>query len=135
MPENGDWEKVMEIETKLIQLLMEAGYLAGGYGFFGESERIFEGIRAVRPESELPLIGLAVSKINEGKHAEASRILWDQALKLNPDSDLAKSFLGLSLKVGGLNSESRALLREVVEANRDEVAVNMARNLLEEIGP
>jgi len=24
----------MEIEPKLIQMLMEAGYLAGGYGFF-----------------------------------------------------------------------------------------------------
>jgi Flp pilus assembly protein TadD len=125
----------MEIEPKLIQMLMEAGYLAGGYGFFEESQRIFEGIRAARPDSELPLIGLALSKINEGKHEEASRILWDQALKLNPESDLAKSFLGLSLKLGGLTSESRTLLQEVVDADRDDAAVNMARNLLEEMGP
>lgn len=123
----------MEIETTLIQLLMEAGYLAGGYGFFEESEKIFDGITAVRPESELPLIGMAVTKMNAGKYEEAARILWDKALKLNPESDLAKSFLGLTLKLSGLIAESQAILKEVLEANKDETAVNMARNLLEEL--
>ena len=124
----------MEIDTKLVQLLMEVGYLAGGHGFFDESIKIFEGIYAVRPESEYPLIGMAVTRMNARKYEEAVKILWGKALKVNPESDLAKSFLGLALKMAGLTSESQTLLREVVEANRCEEAVSMAKNLLEEIG-
>jgi Flp pilus assembly protein TadD len=123
----------MQIEKELLQILMESGYLAGGYGFFAEAEVIFKGIMAARPESEYPLIGLAVSKMNAGKNDEAVKILHKQALKLNPESDLARSFIGLALKLGGLNDESLTVLGEVVAAGRDETAVKMARSLMEEI--
>ena len=125
----------MEIETRLIQRLMEAGYLAGGYGYFNESMRIFEGIKAVRPDSELPLIGMAVSAMNAGKNHEAIKILWEQALKLNPDSDLAKSFLGLALKLSGLNAESQIMLKEVINGGKNEAAIKLAQALTSEMGP
>jgi hypothetical protein len=121
----------MEIDTKLIRLLMEVGYLAGGHGFFKESETIFEGLKAVRSESEYPIIGLAITKMNAKKNDEAVEILREQALKLNPDSDMAKCFLGLSLKLSGMNHESRKVLEDVVENGNSEEAVNMARSFLE----
>jgi hypothetical protein len=125
----------MEIETELLQLLMEAGYLAGGYGYFKESRRIFDGIAAVRPDSELPFIGMAVSSMNAGNNHEAIKILWEKALKTNPESDLAKSFLGLSLKLSGLNNESQTILQEVIDSRKNEVAVKMAQSLMNEMEP
>ena len=122
----------MEIERKLLQLLMEAGNLASGYGYFPEAEIIFNGLRAVRPESEYPLIGLALAKMNARKNLEAIKVLADETLKVNPESDLAKSFLGLALKTSGLREESCTVLREVIAADRDKIAVNIARNLLAE---
>jgi Flp pilus assembly protein TadD len=123
----------VDIDTDRVQLLMEIGYLAGGHGYPAESETIFEGIRAMRPQSELPVIGLAVAKMNAGHHQEAARILWEEALAINPESDLARSFLGLVLKLSGLQSESRTILEEVVAADRQPEAVNMAKSLLEEM--
>ena len=123
----------MEADGKLVQLLMEIGYLAGGHGFFDESEIIFEGVKAARPDSEYPLIGLAVTKMNIGDYAEAARILGQEALKKNPESDLAMSFLGLVLKLSGLTSESEQIMSQVIEADRDQEAVNMAKSVLEEM--
>jgi tetratricopeptide (TPR) repeat protein len=122
----------MEIEKDLLQLLMETGHLASGYGYFPEAEVIFSGLRAVRPESEYPLIGLALAKMNARKYIEAIKILMEEALKVNPKSDLAKSFLGLALKLSGLREESVTVLREVIAADRDKIAVKIARNLITE---
>jgi Flp pilus assembly protein TadD len=123
----------MEIDRELLQILMQSGYLAGGYGFFSEAETIFQGVMAARPESEYPVIGLAVSKMSAGRNDDAVKILHNQALKLNPESDLARSFIGLALKLGGLNEESLTMLKDVVAAGKDETAVKMAQSLIEEI--
>lgn len=98
-----------------------------------ESEEIFNAIHAIRPESELPLIGLAVTKMNKNQAGEAARVLWDKALKINPESDLAKSFLGLALKLSGMNNESRTVLEEVLQSGQDPQATDIAKSLLAEI--
>ena len=116
----------MEIEQTRIQMLMEIGFLAAGKGEIKASETIFTGISALRPESESPRIGLAVARMNAGKNQEAIAILRDQA------SDMAKSFLGLALKLEGLNSEASSILEGVVAGNGEPKAVEMARALLEE---
>ena len=43
--------------------------------------------------------------------------------------------LGDEPVLAGLNAESRGVLAEVLEADRNEEAVNMARSILEEMGP
>ena len=123
----------MEIDAGSLQLLMEVGFLAGGYGYLGEAEIIFDGLKAVRPQNESPLIGLAFAKMNNNQMDEAIRILEEEALKVNPQSDLARSFLGLALKLSGRVEQCLPILREVVERNSDEAAVKVARGLLEEI--
>ena len=85
-----------EIGTPLIRLMMEIGYLAAGNGFSAEAEAIFEGLHAVRPGSEIPFIGLAVTRMNAGRPLEAASLLEEQALRLSPASELAQGFLGLA---------------------------------------
>lgn len=120
----------MDISTSSIQRLMEIGYMATGGGMNAEAAAIFSGIEAVRPESELPMIGSAVTRLNAGKVEEAISLLR-QALEKNPDSDLAAAFLGLALKQAGLAQAAESMLRQVVDAARNREAVDLAKSLLD----
>jgi hypothetical protein len=125
----------MDVDSKSLQLLMELGFLAGGYGYMHEAEVIFEGLKAIRPENESPLIGLAFARMNNNQMEDSIRILETEALRVNPNSDLARAFLGFALKLTGRVEQSHVLLKQVVERNRDQAAVNMAKGILEEIHP
>lgn len=111
---------------------MEAGYLAAGSGMTNKAVEIFEGVAAARPESEFPDIGRSFAYLCGGDIPEAIRILNEEALVKNPESDLAKSFIGLCLKKGGLNAEANELLSGVVDEGSDSTAKDMAAALLEE---
>ena len=125
---------MIEIPGRIVRLLMEIGYLAGANGMVDEAEQIFTALQVVRPESEYPLIGSAVTLMNSGRPGEAAKIIWDKALQLNPESDLAKSFLGLALKLSGMQGECRAILEEVIETDRDPQATEMAKSIITELG-
>ncbi|CAM2065480.1 Tetratricopeptide repeat protein [Sulfidibacter corallicola] len=120
----------MEVSTETVQTLMEIGYLAGGYGFFKESITIFEGLSAIRPDSEFPHIGFAMTKLNMKQPEEAVAILRDQALAKNPGNSLTKSFLGLALRQAGHAHECENVLNDVIERNDNETAVALAKSLL-----
>jgi len=120
----------VDVRTEVVQLLMEAGFLAVGKGMFPQATAIFAGVAAVRPESELPIVGQAIAQMNSGRADDAIQTLKNKALVLNPDSQIARSFLGLALKIGGFQAESRALLSEVVKNNSAPEAVALAQDLL-----
>ena len=122
----------MEVETSLIKLLMELGYVATGQGLHTEAEVIFTGVRAARPKSEYPLIGLAITKMNAGEYEEAIRLL-EEARELNPSNWLSASFLGLAFKLKGEQAKSRAILEEVLQNAQQKEAINMAQALLAEM--
>jgi len=109
---------------------MEIGYVAAGGGMTAQADVIFAGVQAARPDSELPLIGRAVARLNAGRADEAIALLR-QALERNPDSDLAAAFLGLALSQAGLQSAADALLQQVRAANRDPQAAALAASLLQ----
>jgi predicted Zn-dependent protease len=119
-------------EKELLPLLMEIGYVACGMGSgqTARARRIFEAVSAARPASEQPWIALGILALNTGAPDEAIRHLRDHALKLNPSSDLAKSFLGLACQKAGYNHESRTHLEEVARTGRDPQAVALATSLL-----
>ncbi|MDR2737745.1 MAG: hypothetical protein LBB18_02270 [Puniceicoccales bacterium] len=104
----------LPVSTELVQLLMELGYVACGRGLQANAEGIFEGLIRARPNSELPLVGLAIAKINFGDFLCASKILAERALKINPNSGLAKSFLAITSRALGWEKEAEALANEVL---------------------
>lgn len=120
----------MDIGTEAVRRLMEIGYMAAGGGMTAQADVIFAGVQAARPDSELPLIGRAVARLNSGRADDAITLLR-QALERNPDSDLAAAFLGLALSQAGLRSAADALLQQVRAANRDPQAAALAGSLLE----
>ena len=122
----------MDLSTQLLQDLMEAGYLAGAYGDLAASETIFTGLRAVRPNSLYPVIGLAVSHLNSGNYEQASAFLRQGAQVRGPAGELCRGFLGLSLRLEGRNRESLTWLQQVAEGARDPQAKGLACALLAE---
>ncbi|MDR1401757.1 MAG: hypothetical protein LBI81_02255 [Puniceicoccales bacterium] len=120
----------LPVPAELVQMLMEIGYVAIGRGLQSHAESIFAGVIAARPSSELPLIGLAVCKINFGDFLAASKILTDRALKINPDSGMAKCFLAIAIKTLGGGKESKELASQVAETCTDQAAVALAKSIL-----
>ncbi|PTX91923.1 hypothetical protein DB346_23485 [Verrucomicrobia bacterium LW23] len=125
---------VPQVDTETVQLLLEAGYTAVGVGLTDRADAIFAGLRVLRPESDAPLIGKAVSLISSGKYAEAVKVLENEALAVVPGSPLARAFIGMALQLQGLGSQARETLEAVVAEDSDPSATSLARNLLESNG-
>ena len=120
----------MQPSTENVQRLMEIGFVAAGNGLLADAEVIFAGVQAARPDSELPLVGRAFIRMNAKQHRDAV-LLLQQAMEKNPESDLAMSFLGAALQMSGMNQASREVLQQVIDANGNEQAVELAKALLE----
>jgi len=61
----------MNASTETVRLLMEIGLMAAGAGLIDEAGKIFEGVRAVRPDDASPLVGLAIAQIHSGRPHDA----------------------------------------------------------------
>jgi len=120
----------MSIDEDIVKLLGQLGFMAGGRRMVAEADAITKALELLRPDSERPLIIRAFAQLNANNATEAVRILQDQALKINPQSTLAKGFLGLALHKAGRMGERDKVLNEVIEAGDDEDAVSFAQGLL-----
>ena len=120
----------MNMDDDLIKLLAELGFIAGGYGLIAQTDAIVGALEALRPDSERPYLIQALARINFRDAAGAERILREQSLKLNPDSAMAKAYLGLALHVQGRINERDRILEEAI-ASGDEEAAALAQRLSE----
>lgn len=120
----------MDIDDDLIKLLAELAFIAGGYSMVAQSDMIATGLEAIRPDSERPHLVRAITRLNLKDAVAAERILRDQALKIQPNSSMAKAFLGVALHMQGRLNERDRTLREVTAAHDDEDAVQIANDLL-----
>ncbi len=120
-----------EQDKALWSRLLDIGYLAMSLGMFDRAIGIFQGLAAYRPQSEHPVIGHALTLLRLRKRTEAIDLLRNEALKRNPESDLAKGIYGLALQLSGNKIESEIIFNQVVKANRDPEAVKFARAFLD----
>ncbi|MDR0678672.1 MAG: hypothetical protein LBF24_00230 [Puniceicoccales bacterium] len=118
-----------EAKTEWLQLLMAVGYVACGQGRPSQAVIIFTGIAAVRPNSELPLIGLAVAQINQGKLTTACDTLVQRAAGINPDNQLVKAMAAMIFRMSGAVGASDRLLDEIIADGSDGGAVELACHL------
>jgi hypothetical protein len=111
-----------------MRTLMEIGVAASAGGLFNQANAIFEGMGAMRPDSEGPGIGLAIARLNARNFDEAAQILRDKVLAKHPQSIEAKMFLGLALRLGGRNAECDNIIKELA-ASSDAKAQAFAQTL------
>lgn len=122
---------MVSIQSELVRLLMRIGYAAAWQGLHKEAVAIFEGVGAVRPESEVPIIGASVVAMIAGNHDVAVQALKEGALDLNPASALARIHLGVALRLRGDEEEGLTLLREVSAGSGDPEAAALAANVIQ----
>jgi tetratricopeptide (TPR) repeat protein len=121
----------MEIDSELLKLLMEIGFLAGDKGRLPEAQTIFEGVSKARPQSAYPYIGTAYVAMNKSEFEKAIAILRDAPHQDAKEKEISGGFLGMALKFAGYNEEAQRVLSDIKENGIDEIAINMASVLLE----
>jgi tetratricopeptide (TPR) repeat protein len=112
-----------------IALLLEAGFVYRYASRFEEAREIFQGVRALQPESELPEVALAGLSFDEQKFDDA--IAHNQAaIQLNPQSALAHAQLA-EVQIFQRGTETaRANIRKALELDPTGKSADFARSLL-----
>lgn len=121
------------IKKEILQLLMEIGFLGADNYMPDVAEKLFIGIAAIRPKSELPLLGLGLCAMAKTNFPLAAYILGKKALPLNPKSSHVKNFLALALIRTGHVKNAAELANEVLKDSTDPKEKEFAENILSEI--
>ena len=119
----------METPAPLVRLLLRIGYWSVWHGLYSEAATLFNGARAARPQSELPVLGMAVLAMVMQKPESAIQLLRDTALSLRPESELVQAHLGCALRLAGEEDEGAALLARIASEATNPDARLMAGNL------
>lgn len=122
---------MIQIDRKHLAVMMEAGYIYVGMKRFKEAREVFEGVTAIAPDSEIPLVALGNVEFCEGKLTKAVRC-YEKALRIDPESLFAKVYLGEAKFFAGKRNEALELLTEVAKKDRGG-AGEFARALLDAI--
>jgi hypothetical protein len=103
----------MDVPAQAVRRLMEVGVAASCLGLYQPAMAIFQGIDAVRPGTDGPLIGIAIAHMNNRSPEEAVKLLRAHVLDKDPGNLDAKMILGLALKLAGRNSECDNVIKEL----------------------
>ena len=123
---------MIDIDRKYLVVMMEAGYIYLGMQKFKEAYEVFEGVVALAPDSDIPLVALGGVDFCLGKFATA--IKWyKKALKIDPTSIFAKVYIGEALFFAGKKNEAVKTLKEVGRDDPKGGAGDFARALLDAI--
>ncbi|HPQ81299.1 MAG TPA: tetratricopeptide repeat protein [bacterium] len=122
---------MIEMDRSHLAVIMEAGYVYLGMRRFKEARELFEGLEALAPDSEVPLVALGNVDFCTGKLSKAIR-RYEQALKLDSKSAFAKVYLGEALFFAGREDEAKDLLRDVSRSDKGG-AGDFAKALMEAI--
>ncbi len=115
-----------------LALMMEAGYILLGMRRFKEAGEVMEGIAAMAPDSDIPLVAVGSVAFCQGKFRTAVKE-YERALKLNPTSMFAKAYRGESLFFMGQHDAAREQLTSVVKEDASGKAGIFAKALLDAI--
>ena len=119
-----------------LRMLAQIGFLAAQSNQQSAARTIFRALRVIRPDSPLPLVGLALADINAGRHASAVQLLQGEGLREHPDSGEIHAFLGWALLEAGNRDQAEKVLMSVLKPGDAEGPyVDMARKLLSHVKP
>lgn len=105
----------MLTESDDIQLLTQAGFLAAGRGNVAAALRIFQALALLRPDQAFGYVGLGSALMNAGRAGEAVQRLQSVQLPPGAEADMLDSFKAVALQLAGRHSESRLLLRQLLQ--------------------
>ena len=110
-------------------LLSEIGMMAAGQGQREQTENIFNAVMALRPNSDVPYIGRALSLMNSGDVQKSISYLQKEALQRHPNSEGVLCVLALALAIAGNKGESQKIVDKIRKTGKEEWALAMAESL------
>ncbi|MGQ9898423.1 MAG: tetratricopeptide repeat protein [Acidobacteriota bacterium] len=113
-----------------LRVALEAGFLLRDVMRYNEAATVFQGVAALRPDLELPVLGLASVLIRQGELSRAQE-LCESILARSPDSVHAQVQLGEILLYRGAREEGEERLRSVIAGGGDSPHVATAQALLD----
>lgn len=114
----------MKIDSDVIQLLSQIGYLACLKGDVSNGQMIMDSVEMNSDNHPSAMIGVAISRIYAGQYTEAVRTLKNKVLNIEPNNMTAKTFLGIALSESGESEEAFTLFRDIVaNGNSDNRAI------------
>ncbi|MDR0677988.1 MAG: hypothetical protein LBF44_00445 [Holosporaceae bacterium] len=116
----------------MLRLLANVGYVATGSGKKKNAEAIFGGLIAARPQNELLYVAYAFMQMVFGEYTEASKLLIEKALKINPENEIVKTFYGMLLYQVGQRGKGYIILNQLKENGKNADAVALAESIIKE---
>jgi len=119
----------MSIDQETLDVLTHTAVLAGTFGLAKEAESIIEAVIAVAPDDDNAMILKATTQLNARRFTTAAKTLRDSVLARSPDNTTAKAFLSLAHHLAGNPAERDRYRQEVLDANDDDDAVELVKDL------
>ena len=123
---------IVDVRQSEIALLLEAGHLLMEMRKFKEAEEVFQGVSALVPHSEIPLICMGNLAFSLGQKDRALRF-HNEALKRVPDSALGHAHRGEVLLFMKKPTEAKEALERSLSIESDGPSALFASSLLDAI--
>ncbi len=119
-----------DTKQSLAEIMIEAGYMLGCAGQYGNAERIFRSIIAVFPKRIGGWLGLGNVLLMQGQ-IEESEEAYETVLENDPSDPAARAFLGELYLCSGRYEAGREILSSVFHDYPDMQVGAWAWNLLQ----
>lgn len=113
-----------------LRVMLESGLILREAGRLDEAEKIFQGVRELVPQSDVPLVALSSIEARRGDFERALR-LCEEALRQEPASLFARLNHAEILLYQKRREEAEAELRQIIEAAPDSPHSRTAQSLLD----
>lgn len=123
---------MIQFDPYNLAVMVEAGFVYLGMQRFKEATEVFEGVHALAPENDIPIVAMGNVEFCRGQLTKAVRH-YKNALKVSPDSLFAKVYLGEALLFQGKKKEGLNLLSEVQKIDPRGAAGGFAISLLDAV--
>lgn len=122
----------MNIPSDIVRKIHEIGFYAAEEGDIATALRIFEGMRAVRPDSVYPDIGIAMTLMLTGKSPEARELLLKKKADHPDHEDELDAMIAFSLDFDQKKEEAKTIFEQIMIRSQSPEWVIIAKNYLAE---
>ncbi|MFQ3590557.1 MAG: tetratricopeptide repeat protein [Chloracidobacterium sp.] len=115
-----------------LRIVLEAGFLLRDVMRYEAAATVFQGVTALRPDLELPVLGLASVLIRQGE-LDRAQALCESILERSPESLHARTQQGEILIYRGQRERGEEVLRAVIADGGDSPHAVTAQALLDTV--
>lgn len=119
---------MIDIPRDDLVLMLEAGYIYLAMGKLSEAKQVFEGLIALAPTHDVPVVALGNVLFAQKKYLQAIRVLKD-AIDVNPESAFAHAHLGEAYLFYGKRDDASKALAKAVSLDPKGATGEFARSL------